>query len=64
MSTGKESLKVLAGVLAGRGIEIETVKQALKSQAIETPSWAYGDGGTRFHVFRQAGAARNVVEKI
>ena len=64
MSAAKESLKVLTGVLAERGIEIETVKAALKSQAIETPSWAYGDSGTRFHVFQQHRAARNVLEKL
>ena len=40
------------------------VKDALKSQWIETPSWAYGDSGTRFKVFTQQGAARDPFEKL
>ncbi len=31
---------------------------------IETPSWGYGDSGTRFKTFAQAGAARDVWEKV
>ena len=31
---------------------------------IETPSWGYGNSGTRFHVFPWPGAARTVWEKI
>lgn len=54
----------LAGQLAGRGIDVEAVKARLKQQAIETPSWGYGDSGTRFKVFPWRGAARNVHEKI
>jgi len=37
---------------------------ALREQAIETPSWAYGDTGTRFKTFAYPGAARNVWEKV
>ena len=40
------------------------VKQALRRQWIETPSWAYGNSGTRFKVFPQPGVARNPYEKI
>jgi L-rhamnose isomerase/sugar isomerase len=40
------------------------VKAALTSQRIETPSWAYGNSGTRFKVFSQPGAARGPYEKI
>lgn len=42
----------------------ETVKSTLRSLKIETPSWAYGNTGTRFKVFAQPGAARNPYEKI
>lgn len=42
----------------------EQVKGALKAQRIETPSWGYGDSGTRFRVFPAPGAARNVFEKL
>jgi L-rhamnose isomerase / sugar isomerase len=31
---------------------------------IETPSWGYGNSGTRFHVYPWPGAARNVQERI
>ncbi len=54
----------LAEQLAGRGIDVEAVKARLKQQAIETPSWGYGDSGTRFKVFPWRGAARNVHEKL
>lgn len=54
----------LAEQIAHRGIEIETVKQRLKHQHIETPSWGYGNSGTRFKVFPYPGAARNLYEKL
>jgi L-rhamnose isomerase/sugar isomerase len=44
--------------------ELAAVKAALKTQAIETPSWAYGNSGTRFKVFAQAGVPRNPFEKL
>ncbi|MFC4944413.1 L-rhamnose isomerase [Pseudonocardia sp. GCM10023141] len=40
------------------------VKQALRAQQIETPSWAYANSGTRFKVFAQAGVPRTPQEKI
>ena len=40
------------------------VKQELRRQWIETPSWAYGNTGTRFKVFRWPGAARDPYEKL
>ncbi|MFD3329524.1 L-rhamnose isomerase [Streptomyces sp. NPDC058701] len=40
------------------------VKAALKTQAIETPSWAYGNSGTRFKVFPQPGVPRTPREKL
>src|SRR5688572_1230929 len=36
----------------------------LAEQAIEVPSWAYGNSGTRFKVFAQAGVPRDPFEKI
>ncbi|MHC3815147.1 L-rhamnose isomerase [Streptomyces sp. DT9] len=36
----------------------------LKQQAIETPSWAYGNSGTRFKVFAQPGVPRTAREKV
>ncbi|MBE1612341.1 L-rhamnose isomerase [Actinopolymorpha pittospori] len=42
----------------------ESVKSALRAQHIETPSWAYGNSGTRFKVFAQEGVPRNAYEKV
>ncbi|MET9438969.1 L-rhamnose isomerase [Streptomyces sp. NPDC006551] len=42
----------------------EAVKAALKAQAVETPSWAYGNSGTRFKVFTQPGVPRTPREKL
>ncbi|GAA4724611.1 L-rhamnose isomerase [Nocardioides endophyticus] len=36
----------------------------LEGQAIEVPSWAYGNSGTRFKVFGTPGTPRTVQEKI
>ena len=35
-----------------------------REQRIETPSWAYGNSGTRFKVFAQEGVPRDPYEKI
>ena len=39
---------LLAETLEKQGIQIEAVKAHLKEQHIETPSWGYGNSGTRF----------------
>jgi L-rhamnose isomerase/sugar isomerase len=36
----------------------------INSLRVETPSWAYGNSGTRFKVFTQPGAARTIEEKL
>jgi L-rhamnose isomerase/sugar isomerase len=43
---------------------LAAVKKALLSQEIETPSWAFGNSGTRFKVFAQQGVPRTPQEKI
>ena len=40
------------------------VLERLRRLEIETPSWGYGNSGTRFHVFPWPGAARDVRERI
>ncbi|MFC7395079.1 L-rhamnose isomerase [Scopulibacillus cellulosilyticus] len=47
-----------------RGINVEEAKQMLKKLAVETPSWGYGDSGTRFKVFQKEGVPRNPFEKF
>jgi L-rhamnose isomerase/sugar isomerase len=44
--------------------DLSAVKAALKSQVIETPSWGYGNSGTRFKVFAQQGVPRDPFEKL
>jgi L-rhamnose isomerase/sugar isomerase len=40
------------------------VERALAALEIETPSWGYGDSGTRFATFRQPGWPRDAFERI
>ena len=40
------------------------VEAALAGLEIETPSWGYGDSGTRFAVFQQAARPRDVFERL
>jgi len=40
------------------------ILSTLESQAIELPSWAFGNSGTRFRVFPTAGTPRDPFEKI
>lgn len=40
------------------------VIEKIRRFTIETPSWGYGDSGTRFKVFHWPGAARTVHEKL
>jgi L-rhamnose isomerase/sugar isomerase len=54
----------LAERLARCHIPVEEVKRKLKQQHIETPSWGYGNSGTRFKVFPWPGAARTIDEKL
>jgi L-rhamnose isomerase/sugar isomerase len=44
--------------------DVQAVKDALRLQRIELPSWAFGNSGTRFKVFAQRGVPRNPYEKI
>jgi len=41
-----------------------TVVEKIQQFTVETPSWGYGDSGTRFKVFHWPGAARNLCEKL
>jgi L-rhamnose isomerase len=47
-----------------RGIDLNAAWNAIETLAIETPSWGYGDSGTRFRVFKKAGVPRNPYEKF
>jgi L-rhamnose isomerase/sugar isomerase len=42
----------------------DALRSRLRGLEIETPSWGYGNSGTRFHVYPWPGAARDVRERI
>lgn len=56
--------EALAEDLTKQGFDVEAIKAQLRRQHIETPSWGYGNSGTRFKVFPWPGAARNIYEKL
>src|SRR5437660_6178756 len=43
---------------------VDRMAPAVTQLAVETPSWGYGNSGTRFKVFAQPGVPRNPFEKI
>ena len=54
----------LARRLEAQGRTLDEVKATLAAQSIETPSWGYGNSGTRFKTFPWPGAPRTVFEKL
>lgn len=63
-STARRTYEALVASLEDRGIDAGGVEDRLRSQRIETPSWGYGNSGTRFKVFPQPGVPRDPFEKI
>ena len=55
---------LIVQALSARGDDIARVEAALRAQEVETPSWAFGNSGTRFAVFAQAGTPRDAFEKL
>lgn len=62
--TTTPSYDALVGALASRGVDVGAVEERLRSQRVETPSWGYGNSGTRFKVFAQQGVPRDPFEKL
>src|SRR5947209_13802635 len=50
--------------LQERGITLDGISAAMQQFSVETPSWGYGDSGTRFKVFHWPGAASTLREKL
>ncbi|HHW10736.1 MAG TPA: L-rhamnose isomerase [Firmicutes bacterium] len=52
--------------LAGlpKSVDFEKVMEQLLTFHVETPSWGYGTGGTRFHTMRKPGEPRCIKEKL
>ncbi|MDP8949345.1 MAG: L-rhamnose isomerase [Actinomycetota bacterium] len=62
--TAGRAYDILAESLTARGIDAGGVEERLRSQRVETPSWGYGNSGTRFAVFPQPGVPRDPFEKL
>lgn len=62
--THSAAFQVLVEQLTRNGVDVALVMAQLKKQHIETPSWGYANGGTRFKAFPWPGAARTTREKI
>jgi L-rhamnose isomerase/sugar isomerase len=45
-------------------IDRKAIKERLREQEIGTPTWGYGDSGTRFHVTHRASSPRNLEERL
>lgn len=50
--------------MTARGVDAEAVEERLRAQRVETPSWGYGNSGTRFRAFPQQGVPRDPFEKL
>lgn len=60
----REAYEGLMQRLSENGADVSQVEERLRNQSIETPSWGYGDSGTRFGVFSRAGVPRDPFEKL
>lgn len=59
-----DAYDTLTDQLTASGVDVAGVEARLRAQRIETPSWGYGNSGTRFRVFPQPGAPRTPFEKF
>ncbi len=64
MTDTQSAYQPLARRLADGGHDVAAIERALAAFSVETPSWGYGDSGTRFGVFPQPGRPRDVFERI
>lgn len=62
--TGGSRYETLVRSLSANGVDLETVEARLRAQTVETPSWGYGNSGTRFATFPRPGVPRNPFEKL
>jgi L-rhamnose isomerase / sugar isomerase len=62
--TTRQEYEDLMRRLENGNVDLASVEERLRAQRIETPSWGYGDTGTRFAVFPQRGVPRDPFEKM
>src|SRR5437764_14685238 len=60
----QQAYGLLVDSISARGIDVNTVEERLRAQRVETPSWGYGNSGTRFAVFGHSGVPRDPFEKF
>ena len=60
----RRAYEVLVDTISAGGIDVAVVEERLRTQRVETPSWGYGNSGTRFAVFTQPGVPRDPFEKL
>lgn len=60
----QRSYEELVARLGDVGKDMAAIEGRLVRQEIETPSWGYGDSGTRFNVFGQKGVPRDPFERL
>jgi L-rhamnose isomerase / sugar isomerase len=64
MSNGSARYDELLVELRESGHDLGAIETAIGGLQVETPSWGFGDSGTRFATFPQPGRPRNVFERI
>jgi L-rhamnose isomerase/sugar isomerase len=64
MTETNSTYQSLISSLESRGVDTQALAGKLSRLEIETPSWGYGDSGTRFGTFQQPGRPRDVFEKL
>ena len=64
MTDPRNEYDALARRLSEDGLDLDAIEQALSAFTVETPSWGYGDSGTRFATFPQPGRPRDVFERL
>ena len=64
MTDTRNDYDELARRLREDGRDLDAIELALSAFTVETPSWGYGDSGTRFATFRQPGRPRDVFERL
>lgn len=64
MSEFSQEYGLLVERFSEKGFDLESIKDRLKNQAIETPSWGYANSGTRFQAFPWPGAAVTTRQKL
>lgn len=62
--TSEQQYETLVEIFSTQGHNVQAIEQRLRSQKVETPSWGYGNSGTRFKVFPRPGAPRDPFEKF